>query len=49
MINEDTHGNVKQLQAEVKKLKEQLALATRHNSTELIPGGPELHTGTHTH
>ncbi|XP_060781115.1 kinesin-like protein KIF15 [Neoarius graeffei] len=46
MINEDTHGNVKQLQAEVKKLKEQLALAvsTRHNITELAPGGPQLHT-----
>lgn len=51
MINEDTHGNVKQLQAEVKKLKEQLALAvsTRHNITELAPGGPQLHTGTGTH
>ncbi|XP_053476162.1 kinesin-like protein KIF15-A [Ictalurus furcatus] len=46
MINEDTHGNVKQLQAEVKKLKEQLSLAlsTRHNITELAPGGPQLHT-----
>ncbi|KAM9477578.1 kinesin-like protein KIF15 isoform 2-T2 [Clarias gariepinus] len=46
MINEDTQGNVKQLQAEVKKLKEQLALAlsTRHNSTELAPGGPQLLT-----
>ncbi|KAK3554464.1 hypothetical protein QTP70_023490 [Hemibagrus guttatus] len=46
MINEDTQGNVKQLQAEVKKLKEQLALAlsTRHNITELAPGGPQLHT-----
>ncbi|MCJ8731080.1 hypothetical protein PDJAM_G00191800 [Pangasius djambal] len=46
MINEDTHGNVKQLQAEVKKLKEQLALAlsTRSNITELAPGGPQLHT-----
>ncbi|XP_058242666.1 kinesin-like protein KIF15-A [Hemibagrus wyckioides] len=46
MINEDTHGNVRQLQAEVKKLKEQLALAlsSRHNITELVPGGPQLHT-----
>uniref|UniRef100_W5UAD6 Kinesin-like protein KIF15-A n=1 Tax=Ictalurus punctatus TaxID=7998 RepID=W5UAD6_ICTPU len=46
MINEDTHGNVKQLQAEVKKLKEQLSLAlsTRHIITELAPGGPQLHT-----
>ncbi|KAI5611764.1 kinesin-like protein KIF15, partial [Silurus asotus] len=50
MINEDTQGNVKQLQAEVKKLKEQLALAvsTRHNVTESAPGGPQLQTGTHT-
>ncbi|TST98546.1 ATP-dependent RNA helicase TDRD9 [Bagarius yarrelli] len=48
MINEDTHGNVKQLQAEVKKLKEQLAVAltSRHNLTELAPGGPQLHTVT---
>uniref|UniRef100_A0A8B9K3U9 Kinesin-like protein n=1 Tax=Astyanax mexicanus TaxID=7994 RepID=A0A8B9K3U9_ASTMX len=37
MINEDTQGNVKQLQAEVKKLKEQLAnaLSSRHNINEL--------------
>ncbi|XP_047668229.1 kinesin-like protein KIF15-A isoform X3 [Tachysurus fulvidraco] len=46
MINEDTEGNVKQLQAEVKKLKEQLALtlSARCNGTELAPGGPQLHT-----
>lgn len=51
MINEDMHGNVKQLQAEVKKLKEQLALAvsTRCNNNELAPGGPQLHTGIYTH
>uniref|UniRef100_A0A3Q3GD65 Kinesin family member 15 n=1 Tax=Labrus bergylta TaxID=56723 RepID=A0A3Q3GD65_9LABR len=46
IINEDTQGNVRQLQAEVKKLKEQLALA--HGSQgvdygrDLAPGGPEL-------
>uniref|UniRef100_A0A8B9RBR4 Kinesin motor domain-containing protein n=1 Tax=Astyanax mexicanus TaxID=7994 RepID=A0A8B9RBR4_ASTMX len=42
MINEDTQGNVKQLQAEVKKLKEQLAnaLSSRHNINELAPGAP---------
>uniref|UniRef100_A0A8B9K5I3 Kinesin-like protein n=1 Tax=Astyanax mexicanus TaxID=7994 RepID=A0A8B9K5I3_ASTMX len=47
MINEDTQGNVKQLQAEVKKLKEQLAnaLSSRHNINELAPGGPQPHTG----
>lgn len=28
MVNEDTQGNVSQLQAEVKKLKEQLAQLT---------------------
>uniref|UniRef100_A0A8B9K3U7 Kinesin motor domain-containing protein n=1 Tax=Astyanax mexicanus TaxID=7994 RepID=A0A8B9K3U7_ASTMX len=46
MINEDTQGNVKQLQAEVKKLKEQLAnaLSSRHNINELAPGGPQPHT-----
>uniref|UniRef100_A0A3B4BWJ8 Kinesin motor domain-containing protein n=1 Tax=Pygocentrus nattereri TaxID=42514 RepID=A0A3B4BWJ8_PYGNA len=46
MINEDTQGNVKQLQAEVKKLKEQLAsaLSVRHNINELAPGGPQPHT-----
>ncbi|XP_072532827.1 kinesin-like protein KIF15 [Salminus brasiliensis] len=47
MINEDTQGNVKQLQAEVKKLKEQLAnaLLGRHSINELAPGGPQPHTG----
>ncbi|KAI4885619.1 hypothetical protein NFI96_019061, partial [Prochilodus magdalenae] len=46
MINEDTQGNVKQLQAEVKKLKEQLAsaLSARHNVNEHAPGGPQPHT-----
>ncbi|XP_062850951.1 kinesin-like protein KIF15 [Trichomycterus rosablanca] len=46
MINEHTQGNVKQLQAEVKKLKEQLAfaLSARSNINELAPGGPELNT-----
>ncbi|XP_065822767.1 kinesin-like protein KIF15 [Labrus bergylta] len=49
IINEDTQGNVRQLQAEVKKLKEQLALA--HGSQgvdygrDLAPGGPELPMG----
>lgn len=28
MVNEDTQGNVRQLQAEVKKLKDQLAQLT---------------------
>ncbi|XP_066535073.1 kinesin-like protein KIF15 isoform X2 [Hoplias malabaricus] len=46
MINEDTQGNIKQLQAEVKKLKEQLAnaLSAQQNVNELSPGDPQLHT-----
>nr|XP_023690136.1 kinesin-like protein KIF15 [Paramormyrops kingsleyae] len=48
MINEDTQGNVKQLQAELKKLKEQLALAlaagirVEDGGTDVAPGGPQL-------
>lgn len=34
VINEDTQGNVRQLQAEVKKLKEQLALLTLGQSVQ---------------
>lgn len=36
MINEDTQGNVRQLQSEVKKLKEQLALFTSGKSVNDI-------------
>ncbi|XP_072563047.1 kinesin-like protein KIF15 isoform X1 [Paramormyrops kingsleyae] len=48
MINEDTQGNVKQLQAELKKLKEQLTLAlaagirVEDGGTDVAPGGPQL-------
>lgn len=46
IINEDTQGNVRQLQAEVKKLKEQLAQALTSQAVEhgrdVAPGGPEL-------
>uniref|UniRef100_A0AAX7TZ65 Kinesin motor domain-containing protein n=1 Tax=Astatotilapia calliptera TaxID=8154 RepID=A0AAX7TZ65_ASTCA len=49
VINEDTQGNVKQLQAEVKKLKEQLAQALTSQGVDygrdIAPGGPELHMG----
>ncbi|KAM6969130.1 kinesin-like protein KIF15 [Tautogolabrus adspersus] len=49
IINEDTQGNVRQLQAEVKKLKEQLALAFGSQGVDygrdLAPGGPELSMG----
>ncbi|XP_030628202.1 kinesin-like protein KIF15 [Chanos chanos] len=47
MINEDTQGNVRQLQAEVKKLREQLAqaLSPRNNMTDAAPGGPQLPIG----
>ncbi|XP_030574853.1 kinesin-like protein KIF15 [Archocentrus centrarchus] len=49
VINEDTQGNVKQLQAEVKKLKEQLAQALAAQGVDcgrdVAPGGPELHLG----
>ncbi|XP_062378066.1 kinesin-like protein KIF15 [Sardina pilchardus] len=49
MINEDTQGNVRQLQAEVKKLKEQLAqslLSHRHQAVDSAPGGPQLYIGS---
>uniref|UniRef100_A0A7N6BNY1 Kinesin motor domain-containing protein n=1 Tax=Anabas testudineus TaxID=64144 RepID=A0A7N6BNY1_ANATE len=50
IINEDTQGNVRQLQAEVKKLKEQLAEALASQAveyrTDVAPGGPELTLGT---
>ncbi|KAM8737455.1 kinesin-like protein KIF15 [Acanthopagrus schlegelii] len=49
VINEDTQGNVKQLQAEVKKLKEQLAQALTSQPVDygrdVAPGGPELPMG----
>ncbi|XP_029983240.1 kinesin-like protein KIF15 isoform X2 [Sphaeramia orbicularis] len=49
IINEDTQGNVRQLQAEVKKLKEQLAQAlasqTLDSGRDAAPGGPELPMG----
>ncbi|XP_026194642.1 kinesin-like protein KIF15-A [Anabas testudineus] len=49
IINEDTQGNVRQLQAEVKKLKEQLAEALASQAveyrTDVAPGGPELTLG----
>ncbi|MED6257343.1 hypothetical protein ATANTOWER_019517 [Ataeniobius toweri] len=41
VINEDTQGNVKQLQAEVKKLKEQLAQALTSLGGDSAPGGPQ--------
>ncbi|XP_072314435.1 kinesin-like protein KIF15 [Eucyclogobius newberryi] len=44
VINEDTQGNVRQLQAEVKKLKEQLvmALASIDSQRDVAPGGPQV-------
>ncbi|CAG5866434.1 unnamed protein product [Menidia menidia] len=46
VINEDTQGNVRQLQAEVRKLKEQLSLALAcpgvDSGRDVAPGGPEL-------
>lgn len=52
IINEDTQGNVKQLQAEVKKLKEQLAQALTSQPVDygrdVAPGGPELPMGNDT-
>uniref|UniRef100_A0A3B4T4P6 Kinesin family member 15 n=1 Tax=Seriola dumerili TaxID=41447 RepID=A0A3B4T4P6_SERDU len=49
VINEDTQGNVRQLQAEVKKLKEQLAQALVSQGVDcgrdVAPGGPELPMG----
>ncbi|KAM3595121.1 uncharacterized protein V6R79_018353 [Siganus canaliculatus] len=51
VINEDTQGNVKQLQAEVKKLKEQLAQALATQAVDYgrdgAPGGPETPTDVH--
>uniref|UniRef100_A0A6Q2X000 Kinesin motor domain-containing protein n=1 Tax=Esox lucius TaxID=8010 RepID=A0A6Q2X000_ESOLU len=47
MINEDTQGNVRQLQAEVKKLKELLAqaLSAQTHNGDVAPGGPQIPTG----
>ncbi|KAM9341282.1 kinesin-like protein KIF15 [Symphorus nematophorus] len=46
IINEDTQGNVRQLQAEVKKLKEQLAQALASQAVDygrdVAPGGTKL-------
>ncbi|KAK5857402.1 hypothetical protein PBY51_010650 [Eleginops maclovinus] len=46
IINEDTQGNVRQLQAEVKKLKELLAQAITSPGVDygkdVVPGGPGL-------
>ncbi|XP_044023703.1 kinesin-like protein KIF15-A isoform X2 [Siniperca chuatsi] len=46
IINEDTQGNMRQLQAEVKKLKEQLAQALASQAVDygrdMAPVGPEL-------
>ncbi|KAK0143351.1 Kinesin-like protein KIF15-A [Merluccius polli] len=48
MINEDTQGNVRQLQAEVKKLKEQLAqvlaspTSVMLSGRDVAPWGPQL-------
>ena len=48
MINEDTQGNVRQLQAEVKKLKEQLAQVLASPTSMMLSGrdvapwGPQL-------
>jgi len=50
MINEDTQGNMRQLQAEVKKLKEQLAQLLASSSSMMLsgrdvaPGGPQPST-----
>uniref|UniRef100_A0A7N8X553 Kinesin family member 15 n=1 Tax=Mastacembelus armatus TaxID=205130 RepID=A0A7N8X553_9TELE len=46
IINEDTQGNVRQLQAEVKKLRDQLAQALSSHpmdyGRDIAPGGPKL-------
>ncbi|XP_077394978.1 kinesin-like protein KIF15 [Festucalex cinctus] len=46
VVNEDTQGNVRQLQAEVKKLREQLAQALSSQQADygkdVAPGGPGL-------
>lgn len=48
MVNEDTRGNVGQLQAEVRKLKEQLANAlSQAGVIEVTPSDQQ--TGIHTH
>lgn len=48
MVNEDKQGNVRQLQAEVRKLKEQLANAlSQAGVIEVTPSDQQ--TGTHTH
>ncbi|XP_051546297.1 kinesin-like protein KIF15-A isoform X2 [Myxocyprinus asiaticus] len=50
MVNEDTQGNVRQLQAEVRKLKEQLANALSQTCiTELTPADQQTHTGQSDH
>ncbi|XP_041827178.1 kinesin-like protein KIF15-B [Melanotaenia boesemani] len=50
VINEDTQGNVKQLQAEVRKLKEHLAQVLASQGVDygrdVAPGGPELPMGS---
>ncbi|XP_017266534.1 kinesin-like protein KIF15-A [Kryptolebias marmoratus] len=52
VINEDTQGNVRQLQAEVRKLKEQLAQALVSQRVDFdrdyAPGGPESPMGPST-
>ncbi|XP_007443215.2 kinesin-like protein KIF15, partial [Python bivittatus] len=50
VINEDTQGNVKQLQSEVKKLKEQLALITSGQSINGIstPAATVMHDAGNT-
>ncbi|KAM4534065.1 kinesin-like protein KIF15-A [Odontesthes bonariensis] len=49
VINEDTQGNVKQLQAEVRNLKEQLTQVLACQGVDYLrdaaPGGPELSMG----
>ncbi|XP_039992248.1 kinesin-like protein KIF15-A [Xiphias gladius] len=50
VINEDTQGNVRQLQAEVKKLKEQLGQALASQAVDyrrdVVPGRSELPMGS---